>query len=44
MMVALQPPDIVPVSIAEAIAKPRRVALDSDVIATARDLGISLGD
>ena len=30
--------------IAEAIAKPRRVPLDSDVIATARDLGISLGD
>jgi len=44
MMVALQPPDIVAVSIAEAIAKPRRVPLDSDVIATARDLGISLGD
>jgi len=44
MMVALQPPDIVPVSIADAIAKPRRVPLDSDVIATARDLGISLGD
>ena len=44
MMVALQPPDIVAVPIAEAIAKPRRVPLDSDVIATARDLGISLGD
>lgn len=43
-MVALQPPDIVAVSIEEAIAKPRHVPLDSDVIATARDLGISLGD
>jgi 6-phosphofructokinase 1 len=44
MMVALQPPDIVAVSIEDAIAKPRHVPLDSDVIATARDLGISLGD
>ena len=44
MMVALQPPDIVATSIADAIAKPRHVPLDSDVIATARDLGISLGD
>ena len=44
MMVALQPPDIVAVPIAEAIARPRRVPLDSDVISTARDLGISLGD
>jgi 6-phosphofructokinase 1 len=43
-MVALQPPDIVAVAIEEAIAKPRHVPLDSDVIATARDLGISLGD
>jgi len=44
MMVALQPPNIVPVAIAEALARPRRVRLDSDSIATARDLGISLGD
>jgi 6-phosphofructokinase 1 len=44
MMVALQPPSIVPVPIAEAVAKPRRVPLDSDTITTARDLGISLGD
>lgn len=43
-MVALQPPDIVAVAIDEAIARPRHVPLDSDVIATARDLGISLGD
>ena len=44
MMVALHPPMIDAVPIAEAIAAPRRVPLDSDVIATARDLGISLGD
>jgi phosphofructokinase-like protein len=44
MMVALQPPLIVPVPIAEAIKTPRRVPLDSDTIATARDLGISFGD
>lgn len=44
MMVALHPPTIDAVPIADAIAAPRRVPLDSDVIATARDLGISLGD
>jgi ATP-dependent phosphofructokinase / diphosphate-dependent phosphofructokinase len=44
MMVALQPPRIVAVPIAEAIAAPRRVPLDSDTISTARDLGISFGD
>jgi 6-phosphofructokinase 1 len=44
MMVALQPPHIVPVPIADAIATPRRVALDSDTILTARDLGTSFGD
>jgi 6-phosphofructokinase 1 len=44
MMVALQPPNIVPVAIAEALATPRRVRLDSDSLATARDLGISFGD
>lgn len=44
MMVALQPPRIVPVPIAEAITTPRRVPLDSDTIATARDLGTSFGD
>lgn len=44
MMVALQPPRIVPISIADAIATPRRVPLDSDSIMTARDLGVSFGD
>jgi 6-phosphofructokinase 1 len=44
LMVALQPPRIVAIPIAEAIATPRRVPLDSDSISTARDLGISFGD
>jgi 6-phosphofructokinase 1 len=44
MMVALQPPRIVAVPIEQAIAEPKRVPLDSDTIATARDLGISFGD
>ena len=44
MMVALQPPRVVAVPIAEAITTPRRVPLDSDTIETARDLGISFGD
>ena len=44
MMVALQPPRIVAVPIADAIASPRTVPLDSDSIATARDLGTSFGD
>ena len=43
-MVALRPPIITAVPIEEALATPRRVPLDSDTIATARDLGISLGD
>ncbi len=44
MMVALQPPSIVAVPLEKALATPRRVSLDSDSIATARDLGISFGD
>ncbi len=43
-MVALQPPIIAAVPLAQALATPKRVPLDSDTIATARDLGISLGD
>jgi len=43
-MVALQPPSIGAVPIKDAIATPKRVPLDSDTIATARDIGISLGD
>jgi len=43
-MVALQPPSIVPVSLDEVLDKPKRVPLDSDSIATAREMGTSLGD
>ena len=43
-MVALDPPTIVAVPLDEALAAPKRVPLDSDSIATARDLGIALGD
>jgi len=43
-MVALRPPTIAAIPIDEALAAPKRVPLDSDTIATARDLGISLGD
>jgi ATP-dependent phosphofructokinase / diphosphate-dependent phosphofructokinase len=43
-MVALDPPTIIAVPLDLALAAPKRVTLDSDTIATARDLGISLGD
>lgn len=43
-MVALLPPRIAAVPLEEALAAPRRVSLDSDTIATARELGTSFGD
>ena len=43
-MVALQPPEVVFVPITEALRGTRGVPLDSDVLRTARDLGIALGD
>jgi 6-phosphofructokinase 1 len=43
-MVALDPPGMVLVSLADVLAKPKRVPLDSDTIQTARDLGTCLGD
>jgi ATP-dependent phosphofructokinase / diphosphate-dependent phosphofructokinase len=43
-MVALCPPDIKAVPIAEAIAQIKTVPLDSDIMITARDLGTSFGD
>jgi 6-phosphofructokinase 1 len=43
-MVALDPPDVRAVPLDEAIAAIKTVPLDSDVIATARSLGICLGD
>jgi phosphofructokinase-like protein len=44
VMVALVPPAIRYVSLAEAIERLKAVPLDSDTMATARDLGISFGD
>ncbi|MEW6163359.1 MAG: ATP-dependent 6-phosphofructokinase [Nitrospirota bacterium] len=43
-MVALHPPDICAVPIEEAIGQMKSVPLDSDIIQTARSLGISFGD
>jgi ATP-dependent phosphofructokinase / diphosphate-dependent phosphofructokinase len=43
-MVALQASSIVTVPLEEAISKTKFVPLDSDVIQTARELGISFGD
>ena len=43
-MVALQPPDIVAVPLDQVLSQTKRVSLNSDILATARDLGVSLGD
>jgi len=43
MMAALQPPDIVPVWIKDAVGKIRTVPPDGNVVQTARALGISMG-
>ena len=43
-MVALDPPDVLAVPLAEAIAKIKTVPLKSDVVETARALGVCLGD
>jgi 6-phosphofructokinase 1 len=43
-MVALQSPYIVAVPLEKVVGKTRNVPLDSDIIATARSVGISLGD
>jgi 6-phosphofructokinase 1 len=44
MMVALVPPDIVARPLAEMVGKTRTVAPDSDLLRTARALGITFGD
>ena len=44
VMVAYQPPTVGYVPLKEALVKPKLVPLDSDTIATARDLGVCLGD
>jgi 6-phosphofructokinase 1 len=43
-MVANHPADIVPVSLGGVVGKRKRVALDYDLLATARARGISFGD
>jgi 6-phosphofructokinase 1 len=43
-MVALRPPDIVAVPLANVVGRIRTVPPDFDVIRTARAMGISLGD
>jgi 6-phosphofructokinase 1 len=43
-MVALDPPNVLAVPLGQAISRIKTVPLDSDVIATARSLGICLGD
>jgi 6-phosphofructokinase 1 len=43
VMVALDPPEIRTVPLSEAIRR-KNVPLDCDTVATARDLGICLGD
>jgi len=43
-MVALDPPDVRAVPLEEAIKHMKVVPLDSDIVQTARDLGISFGD
>jgi 6-phosphofructokinase 1 len=43
-MVALDPPNILAVPLAQAISRIKHVPLGSDVVQTARDVGISFGD
>lgn len=44
VMVALDPPNVLYVPLAEATSRMKRVPVDGDTIRTARDLGISFGD
>ena len=43
-MVALHGTQIVPVHLADAVGRPKLVPLDGDLVRTARDMGICLGD
>jgi 6-phosphofructokinase 1 len=43
VMVALDPPDVKYVPIEEAMGKMKMVPMDSDIVLTAQDLGISFG-
>jgi ATP-dependent phosphofructokinase / diphosphate-dependent phosphofructokinase len=44
VMVALDPPRVRYVPLAQATRRMKTVPLDADTVATARDLGICLGD
>ena len=44
VMVGLNGPTITRVPLADVVGRTRNVPLDSDIITTVRDLGISLGD
>ena len=44
VMVGLNGPTITRVPLADVVGRPKNVPLDSDIICTVRDLGISLGD
>jgi ATP-dependent phosphofructokinase / diphosphate-dependent phosphofructokinase len=43
-MIALKPPTLAPVPLHQVVGKIHRVALDSDAVRTARDLGTGFGD
>ncbi len=43
-MVSYAPPNVTLVSLEEALQGPRKIPLDSDMVATARNLGVCLGD
>jgi 6-phosphofructokinase 1 len=43
-MVANNPPDIVPIPLADVVGKTKTVPLDSDVLKTARAIGVAFGD
>ena len=43
-MVANNPPDIVPIPLADVVGRTKTVPLDSDLLKTARAIGVSLGD
>ena len=43
-MVALDPPDVLAVPLAEAIAETKNVPITSDILKTARALGTCMGD
>ncbi len=44
VMVANHPPDIVPIPLGEVVGRIKTVPLDSDLVLTARALGVSFGD